>query len=40
LTDIANELRDNGALGEGECFIDATQLALRVLTSSEVLQFY
>jgi len=24
LTDIANELRDRGALDEEECFIDAT----------------
>src|SRR5262245_12260698 len=24
LTDVANELRDRGALNEGECFIDAT----------------
>jgi hypothetical protein len=24
LTDVANELRDRGALDEGECFIDAT----------------
>jgi hypothetical protein len=24
LTDVANELRDNGALDEEECFIDAT----------------
>jgi hypothetical protein len=24
LTDVANELRDSGALNEEECFIDAT----------------
>jgi hypothetical protein len=24
LTDVANELRENGALDEEECFIDAT----------------
>jgi len=30
LTDVANELRDRGALDEEECFIDATFVMPRV----------